>query len=114
MLGMDELLALLLVIHLDVTLLGLFLPRSAGGTKGRDSSSYTTSNQQPHTLVLALHLECHDSSSALSQRATGTPEFREIATETDFYTNRGSSTWRAVNMEQCPDGVAQEVCVTGV
>lgn len=47
MLGMDELLASVLVTHLDVTLLCLFLPNSAGGIKGRDFSFYTTSTNEP-------------------------------------------------------------------
>ena len=46
MLRMDELLASVLVTHLDVTLLGLFLPNSAGSVKGRDFSFYTTSNNE--------------------------------------------------------------------
>lgn len=120
MLGMDELLALVLVTHLDVTLLGPFLPNSAGGTKGRDSSSYTTPNNQPcalqcNALVLVLHLQCNNSVPLLYSRwSLGTTELREVATETDFYNNRGSSTWYVVNKEPRPDGVAQEVCVVGI
>lgn len=49
MLGTHELLASVLVTHLDVTLLGLFLPSSAGGVKGRDFSFYTTSTNQPYS-----------------------------------------------------------------
>lgn len=76
MLAMDELLALVLVTHMDVTLLGLLLPSSAGGTKGRDSSSTTTSDNPPcalqcNALLLLLHLECTDCSFALSQAVIG-------------------------------------------
>lgn len=46
LLGMDELLALVLVTHLDITLLGLFLPNSAGGIKGRDFSFCTASTNR--------------------------------------------------------------------
>lgn len=79
-LGMDELLALVLVTHLDVTLLGLFLPSSAGGTKGRafsSSSSSSTSTNQPqalqcNALLLGLHLEFSDSSLLYPRWTLGT------------------------------------------
>lgn len=58
MLGMDELLALVLVKHLHVTLLGLFLPHSAGGTRGRDDSSYITSNNQPYSPAMQFPGPC--------------------------------------------------------
>lgn len=68
MLGMDELLASVLVTRLDVMLLGLFLPHSAGGVQGREFSCYTTSTNQPTLIALqsnfqspVLHLECSDS-----------------------------------------------------
>jgi len=47
MLGMREHLASVLVTHLDITLLGLFLPNSAGGVKGIDFSFCTASTTRP-------------------------------------------------------------------
>lgn len=93
MLGMDELLASVLVTHLDVTLLGLFLPNSAGDIKGRDLSFYTTSTThlrapQSKFLVLVLHPECSGFSSACPGQSLGTREFREVTSETGCHCSR--------------------------
>lgn len=99
-LGMVQLLALLLVTHLDVTLRGLVLPSSAGGTKGRDSSFYSPSNSQPYTLQCnPLVLVLLPAPLLYPRQSLGATEFREIATETDLYNNRGSSAWYVVNKE---------------
>lgn len=93
MLGMDELLASVLVTHLDVTLLGLFLPNSAGDIKGRDLCFYTTSTThlrapQSKFLVLVLHPECSGFSSACPGQSLGTRELREVTSEAGCHCSR--------------------------